>query len=119
MKSTPETRVPGIHPRFYSSIPDLIESAQKTRNILEPVIAGATSLVAEVRVYLQYEIDRVVVAIKKAEWEERSDVTAAKSHLEDLKAFERLIEQFDMQAQYAALGLIAEGIRDLSSQHPP
>lgn len=119
MKSAPEIQPPGLHPRFHSSIPTLVETAHKTRNNLRPVMEGAASLVAEVRDYLRFEIDKVVVAIQKAEWEGKVDLTKLKAHRDELKTFQDWLDRFDIQQPFATLGVIVDALESLEKEHPP
>jgi hypothetical protein len=119
MKSTPEATIPMIHPRFRQSIPTLVEAASETTSDLRPIVERATSLVAEVRDYLRFEIDKVVVAIHKADWERQSDVAALKSRLDQLNIFADWIDRFDMAQPVATLGVIVDALEELQKEHPP
>jgi hypothetical protein len=119
MKSTPELKLPPLHPRFAAQIPDLINKAGEASMALRPAIKQAESLVAEVKGYLDFEIDKAVVAIQKADWEARSNTIEAKVKLEQLQTFQRwLISASDGQL-YTVLGIIAEALTELNKEDPP
>jgi predicted KAP-like P-loop ATPase len=119
MKSTPELKLSGLHPRFLAQIPALVETASETRNTLRPMMKQAESLVSEVKGFVEFEIDKAVVAIEKAEWEARSDTAEAKGKLEELRTFHHWLSGQIVAQPDTVLGVIVEALGELSKDNPP
>jgi hypothetical protein len=119
MKSTPELKPPIFHPQFRQSIPAMVEEAHVIRNKLLFIMAEATSLVSSAGSYLEFEIDKLVVAIQKAEWENQVDLSKAKERLAELEVLLQSTKRDDLKRGYDTLDVIAGALKTFGQEHPP
>lgn len=119
MKHTPDIPAPIFHPAFRQSMPRISQEVRHNRHILEPIIDAVESLVSQVQAYLRFEIDKVVVATQKADWEGRTATGKLKERMERLTQLEARLVEFDMRKPFDTLEFMLDEISEMSQDQPP
>lgn len=119
MKPAPEIRAPRFHPKFRQLIPSMIEDIAKVRNDIGPIADSAGSLLSQISSYLEFEIDKLVVAIQKAEWEAQADLVGIKARRDELESFKTWMDEFEINEFVGMLSVVGEALTEMGKEHPP
>jgi hypothetical protein len=107
-KTDPPAPVPArdINAKFKSRIPVILEEVSKSLMVIEPAVQDVTVPLREFLDYLDFEITKISLDIKKKEWESVVDVNQINADKDWLAKLQALRRDFDVETMTSSVNFI-------------
>ena len=104
----PATPVPArdINAKFKSRIPVILEDISRSLMVIEPAVQDVTVPLREFLDYLDFEITKTSLDIKKKEWESVVDINQVNADKAWLAQLQELRKDFDVQTMTSSVNFI-------------
>ncbi|MEH2517382.1 hypothetical protein V1279_002955 [Bradyrhizobium sp. AZCC 1610] len=105
-----------INAKFQSRIPAILEEICKSLMVIEPAVQDVTIPLREFVDYLDFEIAKVSLDIKKKEWESVVDINEINADKAWLAQMQQLRKDFDVEAMTSSVTFIrtmTKRVRDM------
>ena len=95
-----------INAKFKSRIPVILEDISKSLMVIEPAVQDVTVPLREFLDYLDFEITKTSLDIKKKEWESVVDINQINADKAWLAQLQQLRKDFDIETMTSSVNFI-------------